>query len=231
MNELLQTLDQWDTSLFLCLNGMHNRYWDYFMTMYSDKFVWIPFYVGFLVVMVRNFRPKVVLSYLLVVAAIILICDQVSSSLLKPMVERMRPSNLDNPISPMVHVVFNYRGGKYGFPSSHAANAWGISLFAILLAKRKWLTGFLVPWAVLMTYSRVYLGVHYPGDLLVGTFIGILTAVVIYSLCKRFAPEATAHFAPQEGRLHWASVPVIVGMVSIAVMLVASGVLTCLNIE
>ena len=231
MNELIQTLDQWDTSLFLCLNGMHNRFWDYFMTMYSDKFVWIPFYVAFLIVMIRNFRPKVVLSYLLVVAAIILVCDQVSSSLLKPMVERMRPSNLDNPISPMVHVVFPYRGGRYGFPSSHAANAWGISFFAILLVKRKWLTGFLVPWAVLMTYSRVYLGVHYPGDLLVGTFIGILTAVVAYQLCKRFASEATERFAPHEGSLHWASVPIIVGMSSIAVMLVASGVLTYLNIE
>ena len=120
MDGIINYLNQIDTNIFLYFNGLHNHYWDYFMTMYSDRFVWIPFYASFLYVMLRNFHIKETVTCLLVIVAIIFICDQTASTLLKPMVERMRPSNPDNPISPMVHVVFGYRGGRYGFPSSHS---------------------------------------------------------------------------------------------------------------
>lgn len=225
MNELLQYLNQLDTSVFLYFNGFHNRYWDYFMTMYSSRFVWVPFYASFLYVMLRNFHYKVTLTCLLIIAAIITICDQTASGLLKPMVERMRPSNLDNPISPLVHVVFDYRGGRYGFPSSHAANAWSMAFFAMYLVRRSKLTIFLTLWALLMSYSRIYLGVHYPGDLLVGTFIGFVTATVSYYAFRHFAKTYTDQFAPEAGCLKYSAYPIATGLISIWVMLVTSGIM------
>ena len=120
---MLNTLEQADAQLLLFLNGFHNSYWDYFMMMYSSRFVWIPFYASFLYVMFRNYDWRSTTKCLVAIIAIVVLCDQTTSGLIKPMVERLRPSNTDNPISPMVHIVNNYRGGRYGFPSSHAANA------------------------------------------------------------------------------------------------------------
>ncbi len=225
MNELLQYLNQVDTDVFLYLNGFHNQYWDYFMSMYSSRFVWVPFYASFLYVMLRNFHYKVTLSSLFIIIIIIAICDQTASGLLKPMVERMRPSNLDNPISARVHIVFDYRGGKYGFPSSHAANAWSMAFFAMYLVRRSKLTIFLAAWALLMSYSRIYLGVHYPGDLLVGTLIGFVTATASYYVFRHYARTYTDQFAPKAGRLKCSAYPIATGLVSIWVMLVASGIM------
>lgn len=225
MNELIDYLNNIDTSIFLYFNGIHNRFWDYFMTMYSSRFIWVPFYASFLYVMIRNFHIKVTLACLAVIVAIIFVCDQTASTLLKPMVERMRPSNLNNPISPMVHVVFNYRGGRYGFPSSHAANSWGMAFFAMYLVKRSKLSLFLAGWALLMSYSRIYLGVHYPGDLFVGTVIGFIAATGSYYIFRHFAKPYTDQFEPAAGPLKCAHYPIVTGIVSIWVMLVASGVM------
>lgn len=130
MIELLHQIEQIDTQIFLFFNGFHNEYWDYFMMIFSDRFVWVPFYASFIFVLLKNFPVKVVMSTIVVITLIILFSDQTASGILKPLVARMRPSNPDNPISPMVHVVQGYRGGRYGFPSSHAANAWSMAFFA-----------------------------------------------------------------------------------------------------
>lgn len=82
------------------------------------------------------------------------------------------PSNPENPLSEMVHIVGGYRGGSYGFPSCHAANSFALASFLTLLFANRKLSLFIFAWAVLNSYSRVYLGVHYPGDLLVGAIIG-----------------------------------------------------------
>ena len=222
---MIQYLSQIDTDLFLWLNGFHSTFWDYFMTIYSSRFVWVPFYASFVYVMFRNFPWKVNVTCLVVITLIILICDQTASGLLKPMVMRMRPSNLDNPISPLVHVSFGYRGGRYGFPSSHAANAWSMAFFATYLVKRTKLTVFLALWAFVMCYSRIYLGVHYPGDLLVGTLIGLATATVSYYAFKYFFEEYTNQFLPRKVPLIHSYIPITVGCISIALMFVASGIM------
>ena len=143
MIEFLHQIEQIDTQIFLFFNGFHNEYWDYFMMIFSDRFVWVPFYASFIFVLLKNFPVKVVMSTLVVIILIILFSDQTASGILKPLVARMRPSNPDNPISPMVHVVQGYRGGRYGFPSSHAANAWSMAFFAQYLVRRSKLTIFL----------------------------------------------------------------------------------------
>ena len=224
MIELIQQLEQWDTQIFLFFNNFHNGYWDYFMMLYSDRFVWIPFYVSFLFVMIKNFPVKVILTTLLVISLIIVFCDQTASGFLKPLVCRMRPSNLDNPISPMVHVVQGYRGGKYGFPSSHAANSWSMAFFAMYLVRRSKLTLFLCLWALITCFSRMYLGVHYFGDVVVGTLIGFLYATTHYYIFAYFLRKYTDEFKPSH-HLKYSYVPILTGTLSIWVMLCASGIL------
>lgn len=170
MLELIHYLEQIDTTILLFFNGMHCELFDYFMVLVSNRFTWIPFYAAFIFVMIKNFHWKVTIVTILAVALLVLLCDQTASGLLKPLVGRLRPSNLDNSISYMVHVVDGYRGGRYGFPSSHSANSWGVAIFAMYLVRNRKLSIFLAFWAALVTYSRAYLGVHYPGDLLVGFF-------------------------------------------------------------
>ena len=226
MIELIHYLDKIDTSILLYLNGFHNEFWDYFMTLYSGRFIWIPFYASFLYVMLRNYPLKSNILCLVFIALTITLCDQTASALLKPLVERMRPSNLDNPISAGVHVAFNYRGGRYGFPSSHAANSWSMAFFAIFLAKRKKLSIFLLVWAVLMSYTRIYLGVHYPGDLLVGILIGLVWAYICYQIFLHIQKGKYANvFAPTDKPLKHGFVPFAVGGLSIAGMLIASAIM------
>lgn len=224
MTELIHQLEQLDTQIFLFFNGFHSGYWDYFMMIYTDRFVWIPFYLSFLFVMLKNFPIKVVLTTLVVISLIIAFCDQTASGLLKPLVGRMRPSNLDNPISPLVHVVQGYRGGRFGFPSSHAANSWSMAFFAMYLVRRSKLTVFLCLWALITCYSRMYLGVHYFGDIVVGTFIGFIYATIHYYIFQHFLRKYTDKFKPTH-HLKYSYVPILTGLLSIWMIICASGIL------
>lgn len=231
MTELINTLEQIDTHLLLFLNGFHNAYWDYFMMMFSSRFVWAPFYVSFVYVMFRNYPPKDVAKCLIAIVAIILLSDQTASTLLKPMVERMRPSNMDNPIAPMVHVVSNYRGGRYGFPSSHAANAWGMAFFATYLVRNRKLSTFLMLWAAMMAYSRIYMGVHYPGDLFVGLLIGWGFATLCYWLMHHYDRTTTQQWQYRPGSLRHAQVPILMGLATIVVLLMLAGIMSYMNAD
>lgn len=224
MTELIHQLEQLDTQIFLFFNGFHSGYWDYFMMIYTDRFVWIPFYLSFLFVMLKNFPIKVVLTTLVVISLIIAFCDQTASGLLKPLVGRMRPSNLNNPISPLVHVVQGYRGGRFGFPSSHAANSWSMAFFAMYLVRRSKLTAFLCLWALITSYSRMYLGVHYFGDIVVGILIGFIYATIHYYIFQHFLRKYTDEFKPTH-HLKYSYVPILTGLLSIWMIICASGIL------
>lgn len=129
-----------DTNIFFSINRMHNMYFDYFMSAYSGKWVWIPMYAAIWYVMLRNFHWKVTLFCMIGLALTITFADQACATWIRPYVERMRPSNLNNPISEMVHIVNNHRGGRYGFPSCHAANTFGLAFFLFFLFRKRWLT-------------------------------------------------------------------------------------------
>jgi len=189
MGTLLADIWHWmidlDTSIFLSVNSRHNAYWDTFMWLVSRKFVWVPFYASIAYVIFRSYRWKVIVPCLLAMSLIFFITDSFSNDIVRPYVARMRPGNLDNPLSVWVHIVDNHRGGRYGFPSCHAANAWGLALFAWMLFRRSYLTLFMVGWAVLMCYSRLYLGVHYFGDALVGMLIALVASSGCYYVFRR----------------------------------------------
>ncbi len=217
MEELYLDISQWlvegDSSILLAVNGMHSSYFDTFMWLCSRKFEWIPFYLSILYVLFRNFNWRVVLYSLVAMGVVLLLTDAVSSHFIRPVVARLRPSNLENPISEMIHIVDNHRGGRYGFPSSHASNSWGLVFFVGLLLRRRVLTTFLACWALLICYSRLYLGVHYPGDLLAGMLLGAVVASLVYYVFWR----TTKVVQPSDMKHPY--MPIAIGLLTLVVFL------------
>ena len=181
---MIEWLNSIDTQALLALNSLHAPYFDNFMMLFSGKVIWAPMYAALLFVVVRNFRWRQVVAVVLGVALAIAIADQVCASVIRPVVCRLRPSNLENPISSAVHIVNGYRGGAYGFPSCHAANSFALAAFMSLLFANWRLSLTLFGWAVVNSYSRIYLGVHYPGDLIVGALIGIVAGLLAAAVAR-----------------------------------------------
>ncbi|MDE5553585.1 MAG: phosphatase PAP2 family protein [Muribaculaceae bacterium] len=177
---MLETLQNIDSSIFLFFNGHHNPFFDSFMSLYSGRYIWIPMYAALLIVMLRRFPIAKVLLLLVGIGTTIFIADQLCASVIRPIFERMRPSNLSNPLSELTHIVNGYRGGPYGFPSCHAANSFALATFAAIMLRQRGFTLFILTWAAINCYSRIYLGVHYPGDLIVGGLIGAAVGMIWY---------------------------------------------------
>lgn len=182
---------QLDQSLTLLLNGSHSLYADGLAWTLTQTVTWLPVAVVLLYVLIRNNELRGVVAAVAGIALCVLLADQVASSVFKPLVERWRPSN-DPYIMYAVDVVNGYRGGRYGFFSSHAANTVAVATFVSLVVRFRPLTWWLASWALLNCWSRVYLGVHYVGDLTVGVLWGLAVGWGIYSLMRRYTPALIA---------------------------------------
>lgn len=193
---VMQTLIDWDIQASLFINGLHCDYLDNFMLMYSGRLIWIPLYVSLFIAMLRNFPLRVNIACIVVAVLLIVITDQSTSALLKPLLCRPRPANVDSPIDHLVHIVNGYRGGHYGFPSSHAANCVGAATFVFFVFRRHVLSRVFALWALVMCWSRVYLGVHYVGDILIGALIGIIEAAIVYFVFQHEMHKTTETFKP-----------------------------------
>jgi undecaprenyl-diphosphatase len=174
---------EWDKKLFLALNSFHHPLLDPAMVFLSEKLVWIPLYLFLLFIILKDFRNDSwapVLGILLT----ILLSDQINTNVLKPLVQRLRPTH-DTSLKDLVHIVNGYTGGKFGFASSHASNTFGLATFCWLWFKgqRKWMLVLFV-WAALVSYSRIYLGVHFPGDVFTGIIIGVGIAIACAKLSR-----------------------------------------------
>lgn len=174
----MEELIFWDKELTLFLNGQHCPFMDMFFWVMTSKWIWVPLYLALLWMIFRKQGGRGLMT-VIVVALMVLVADQLSSGLMKPLFERLRPTH-DDVMQYLVHTVNGYRGGLYGFASSHAANCFAIATFFILMVRR-WSLGLALGlWALVNAYGRVYEGVHFVGDVLVGALVGILVGRLVY---------------------------------------------------
>ena len=185
--DVIHIIDSLDKSLFLFFNGMHSSFFDGLMYAISAKLTWYPLYAAVIYVIIERWKKEGVIAILAFILCLI-IADQLSSHLIKELVKRPRPSHAED-LKGLVHLVRDYTGGAYGFVSSHAANAVGFAMLTILIFKRTSYSIAISFWAFLVGYSRVYIGVHYPFDVIGGVLVGLFAAFICFELLKRYHPD------------------------------------------
>ena len=180
----------YDTLLTLFFNGSENVYLDGFVMLATKAWIWIGLYIAILYVVFRTHDMQRFLGILFGILLCVLIADQVSSGIVKPLVARYRPTHSPE-IMHLTDIVCGYRGGMYGFFSSHASNTMAIATFLSLIFRKRSITFTLLAWSLLNCWTRLYLGVHYCSDILVGILFGCFTGSVIYILYYFFVIKQT----------------------------------------
>ena len=176
--EFLNQLSSLDKDIFLFLNGIHSTLWDYSMTLFTLTPTWLIFYATIIFIIAKKHGKKSL--FIFVAVALMILCADQFSGILKHTVQRLRPSN-DPAFSQLVHIFFK-KGGQFGFVSAHAANTFAMATFTTLLFRNRKYAMFIFPWAIMISYSRIYLGVHYPGDVICGALLGIGIGIGIFKL-------------------------------------------------
>ncbi len=184
-----------DTTITLLLNGSQNVYIDTFVMLATKAWIWMGLYAAMLYVIFREHDMRNFLAILAGLLLCVLIADQVSSGIVKPLVARFRPSHSPE-IAHLVDVVNGYRGGRYGFFSSHASNTMAIAVFLSKVLRNKSVTLTLLTWSLLNCWTRLYLGVHYLSDILTGLVFGAFVGFTLYTIYRRFIAVSTHRCSP-----------------------------------
>lgn len=180
---------QFDKHLLLQLCGSESLFLDSLVKTLTNAVTWVPLYIALLYVVIKNSdNARNVLLVLLSAGACVLLAGTVDDSIVKPLVARWRPAR-DPEIGILVDVVNGYRGGNYGFFSAHASNTFSIAIFFSLLIRSRILSTALVLWSFVNCWTRIYLGVHYPGDIMVGLVWGSIVGTMVYLVYRRIQPQ------------------------------------------
>lgn len=163
-----------DEQLLFWINGHHTPWLDTFFWTVSLRSVWIPMYLIIVLAVWRRYSWRGALTILLMVGIGMLFTDYANSHYLRPWIGRLRPSNPENPIAPLLHIVNGKIGHGYGFPSCHSSNIWLITLLTIHWLRTRFAAIAMCIVALLWCYSRVYLAMHYPGDIIGGFILAAL---------------------------------------------------------
>ncbi len=173
-------LERIDQQFFLFLNSLNSPFWDQVMHAISGKLIWIPLYLAILIFLGIRYKRRFLIILLFIILAVTL-ADQISVHLFKNLVQRLRPCH-EPALEGLVHLFNGECGGQFGFVSSHATNSFNVALISLLLIRKRWFTISIILWAAVVGYSRIYLGVHYPGDVICGSLLGALVGWSIYNL-------------------------------------------------
>jgi undecaprenyl-diphosphatase len=181
---MLKSIREWDENLFIFLNGFHSDRLDAIVFQFTQTITWIPLYLFLSFIIIKNFRN----SWWWILAAIgltVLFADQATSTFFKPYFARLRPCHDVR----WEGLIYNYGicGGMYGFASSHAANSFAVAtIINLTCSHRIRYLSWLFLWAALFSYTRIYLGVHYPTDVVVGALVGVISAWVALKIVEGF---------------------------------------------
>lgn len=170
-----------DNNIVVAINNCHSPFMDDAILVITDFWFFVGVVCCIIAYSIRKdkFQKTIIFCALMILA--VGCTDYLCAGIIRPAVQQLRPTNPDNPVSAMLHIVRGYTGGKYGLPSCHAANSFAIAVFTTLWFRTKWIAAILIGCALLECYTRLYLGVHYPSDIVFGMAIGSLIACIIYS--------------------------------------------------
>ena len=192
---MFEKLEELDRSLIVYLNGIHNPMFDTIMHYVSGKLIWAPLFLWVLYLVFTKYNLKTLLIFILSAGLTVLLADRISVELFKNVFERLRPCH-NGEIGQLMHLYDDHCGGQFGFVSSHATNFFGLAvLFALVLKNKvKGIVPLMLFWAALIGYSRIYLGVHYPADVvggaILGSIIGFLTYYIFLVAKRKFVDLA-----------------------------------------
>jgi undecaprenyl-diphosphatase len=172
-------LERFDQQLFLFINSANSPFFDQVMHTISGKLIWFPLYLAILIFLGVKYKRKFLIILIFIIVAATL-ADQ-SSVIVKNIFHRLRPCHEPSLLA-IVHLVNGECGGIYGFVSSHATNSFDVALLSLSFVKKRWYSISIILWAGIISYSRVYLGVHYPADVIFGALLGSFIGWGIYNL-------------------------------------------------
>ena len=189
---MFDNIIQIDKQLTLALNGSHSSIMDNIMLIITSTATWIPLGLIILYCIYRNYGRRAFFIILLGILICVGLADFITSGIIKPLVERFRPTQ-EPTLLGLVDIVNGYTGGRYGFCSSHAANTMSVAVFLASIFRNRIHTTILIVWSLLNCWSRIYLGVHYLGDIIVGLIIGAAIGYLIYRITRKYLSIQEIH--------------------------------------